>query len=166
VLALPAFLGIARILEGRRPVLANLGSIAFVPGMIALAALVGMELVAWQMAQPGLDRAEMITLWGNTSENAGIVPVIFVALLFSIAWLLAGIGLYIAQLCPRWAAALVGLMQLVGFVSELSGGPKWLAVAAQVGFAIGLISIGIRVLREPDESWEARPLEQLPAPIG
>jgi hypothetical protein len=39
-------------------------------------------------------------------------------------------------------------------------------VAAQVGFAIGLISIGIRVLREPDESWEARPLEQLPAPIG
>ncbi len=60
----------------------------------------------------------------------------------------------------------VGLMQLVGFVSELSGGPKWLAVAAQVGFAIGLISIGIRVLREPDESWEARPLEQLPASIG
>jgi hypothetical protein len=166
VLALPAFLGIAHILEGRRPVLANLGSIAFVPGMIALAALVGMELVAWQMAQPGLDRAEMITLWGNTSENAGIVPVIFVALLFSIAWLLAGIGLYIAQLCPRWVAALVGLMQLVGFVSELSGGTKWLAVAAQVGFAIGLISIGIRVLREPDESWEARPLEQLPAPIG
>ena len=68
VLALPAFLGIAHILEGRRPVLANLGSIAFV--------------------------------------------------------LLAGIGLYIAQLCPRWAAALVALMQLVGFVSELTGGPK------------------------------------------
>jgi hypothetical protein len=166
VLALPAFLGIAHILEGRRPVLANLGSIAFVPGMIALAALVGMELVAWQMAHPGLDRAAMITLWGNTSENAGIVPVIFVALLFSIAWLLAGIGLYIAQLCPRWAAALVGLMQLVGFASELSGGPKWLAVAAQVGFAIGLISIGIRVLRQPDKAWEARPLEQVPASIG
>lgn len=49
ILALPAFLGLAHIVEDRSPVLANLGSIAFVPEMIALAALVGMELVAWQM---------------------------------------------------------------------------------------------------------------------
>ena len=166
VLTLPAFLGIAHIVEARRPALANLGSLAFVPGMVALAALVGMELVAWQMAQPGRDREEMITLWENTSKNTGIVPMIFVALLFSLAWLLAGIGLYIARLGPQWAAALIGLMQLVGFVSELSGGPKLVAVAAQVGFAIGLIPFGIRALRQSDESWEARSLEQLPTPIG
>jgi hypothetical protein len=107
VLALPAFLGIRHLIESRRPVLASLGSIAFVPGVIALAALVGMELVAWQMAQPGVDRAQMITLWKNTSQSAGIVPIIFVALLFSLAWLLAGIGLYVTRLCPRWAAALI-----------------------------------------------------------
>jgi hypothetical protein len=148
VLALPAFLGIRHIVEVRRPTLASLASIAFVPGMIALAALVGMELVAWQMAQPGFDREQMIILWANISKNAGIVPMIFVALLFPIAWLLAGIGLYLTQLCPRWAAALVGLAQLVGFVSELAGGPKWLAVAAQIAFGIGLIPIGIRVLRQ------------------
>jgi len=136
VLALPAFLGIRHIVEVRRPTLASLASIAFVPGMIALAALVGMELVAWQMAQPGFDREQMIILWANISKNAGIVPMIFVALLFPIAWLLAGIGLYLTQLCPRWAAALVGLAQLVGFVSELAGGPKWLAVAAQIAFGI------------------------------
>jgi hypothetical protein len=57
-------------------------------------------------------------------------------------------------------------MQLVGFVSELSGGPKWVAVAAQVGFAIGLIPIGVRVLRQSDESWEARSSEPLPTPVG
>jgi hypothetical protein len=165
MLALPAFLGIRHLVDSRRPVLASLGSIAFVPGVIALAALVGMELVAWQMAQPGVDRAQMITLWKNTSQSAGIVPMIFVALLFSLAWLLAGIGLYITQLCPRWAAALIALMQLVGFVSELSGGPKWVAVAAQVGFAIGLIPIGVRVLRLSDESWEARSLEQAATPV-
>ena len=136
VLALPAFLGIRHIVEVRRPTLASLASIAFVPGMIALAALVGMELVAWQMAQPGFDREQMIILWANISKNADIVPMIFVALLFPIAWLLAGIGLYLTQLCPRWAAALVGLAQLVGFLSELAGGPKWLTVAAQIAFGI------------------------------
>lgn len=95
---------------------------------------------------------QMIMLWKNTAGNLGIVPIFLVALLFSVAWLLVGIGLYIARLCPRWAAALVGLMQLVWFVSELSGGPKWVAVAAQVGFAIGLIPIGTRILRRSDPS--------------
>jgi uncharacterized membrane protein YhaH (DUF805 family) len=166
VLALPAFLGIRHLVESRRPALGSLASIAFVPGLIALAALVGMELVAWQMAQPGVDRAQMITLWKNTSQSAGIVPIIFVALLFSLAWLLAGIGLYVSRLCPRWAAALIALMQLVGFVSELSGGPKWVAVAAQVGFAIGLIPIGVRMLRQSDESWEAHSAAPLPTPVG
>jgi hypothetical protein len=57
-------------------------------------------------------------------------------------------------------------MQLAGFVSELFGGPQWIAVAAQVGFAIGLAPIGIRVLRQSDESWQTRSLEQVSAPIG
>lgn len=155
VLALPAFIGVVHLVERKRPLLGNLGLIAFVPGSVALAALVGMELVAWQMAQPDADRAAMVALWESVAENAGIVPLILVALLFPIAWLLVGIGLFVARSVPRWSAALVGLAQLVGFVSELSSGPKWLAVAAQVTFAIGLIPIGIRVLGQSDASWEA-----------
>jgi hypothetical protein len=155
ILFLPAFAGVVHGLEQKRPLLGNLGLVAFVPGMVALAALVGMELVAWQMAQPDRERAEMVSLFEGTSENAGIVPVILVALLFPIAWLLVGIGLYVARLVPTWSAALVGLSQLVGFISELSGGPKWLAVAAQIAFAIGLIPIGLRVLRLSDASWRA-----------
>jgi hypothetical protein len=166
VLALPAFLGLRHIVQGRRPTLVNLGSIAVVPGTIALAALVGMELVAWQMAQPGLDGTQMITLWENTSQNPGIAPMILVAMLFPVAWLLAGIGLYSARLCPRWTAALVAVTQLVGFVSELAGGPKWVAVAAQIGFAIGLIPIGLRVLRQSGALWEAQSSEQLPTRVA
>jgi len=158
VLFLPAFVGVVHLLEQKRPRLGNFSLVAFVPGLVALAAVVGMELVVWQMAQPDRDRAEMISLFESTSENAGVVPVILVALLFPIAWLLVGIGLYAARLAPRWSAALVGLAQLVGFIGELSGGPKWLAVAAQVAFAIGLIPIGFRVLRLPDASWKASPI--------
>jgi len=155
VLALPALVGVARLLEAGRPRLGTACLVAIVPGVVALAAVVGMELVVWQMAQPTRQRTEMIALWENTAENAGIAPLILAALLFPIAWLLVGVGLYVARVVPRWSAALVGLSQLVGFAGELSGGPKWLAVAAQIAFAIGLIPIGIRVLRKPDAPWEA-----------
>ena len=158
MLALPAFVGLAHLVRQGRPALANLGQVLLVPGTIALAALVGMELVAWQMAQSGVDRAEMVLLWENTAENAGIAPLVLAAVLFPVAWLLLGLALFLARLAPTWIAALVGLAQLVGFVGELSGGPKWLAVAAQVAFAIGLIPLGIRVLKQQDADWAASEL--------
>ncbi|MGH3066768.1 MAG: hypothetical protein ACRDOF_10785 [Gaiellaceae bacterium] len=149
VLALPAFVGVLHLLEAHRPRLASVGLVAIAPGAFTLTALVGMELVAWQMAQPARDRTEMIALWENTAENTGIAPLILGALLFPIAWLLVGVGLYVTRAVPRWSAALIALAQPIGFLGELSGGPKWLAVAAQISFAVGLIPIGIRVLRKP-----------------
>jgi len=158
MLALPAFAGLAHLVRQGRPALANLGQVLLVSGTIALAALVGMELVAWQMAQSGFNRAEMILLWEKTAENAGIAPLVLAAVLFPVAWLLLGLALFLARLAPTWIAALVGFAQLVGFASELSGGPKWLAVAAQIAFAIGLIPLGIRAVRQRDAVWAASEL--------
>ena len=155
-LVVPAFIGLAHILEATRPTLSHLGLIAFVPGLVVLAALAGMELVLWQIAQPAADRAEMIALAERLDESAGIAALFVLVLLYPVAWLLVGTGLYLARLVPRWTAVLIALSQPVGFVGELSGAPKWLAVAAQVAFAVGLIPIGIRVLRQSDEAWEQR----------
>ena len=155
MLLLPAFAGLAHIIEATRPTLSHLSLIAFVPGLVVLAALVGMELVLWQMAQPVADRAEMIALADRLDESARIAALFVLVLLYPVAWLLVGAGLYLARLVPRWTAVLIALSQPVGFVGELSGGPKWLAVIAQVAFAVGLIPIGIRVLRQSaDEAWE------------
>ncbi len=156
-LLVPAFMGLAHILEATRPTLGHLGLIAFVPGLVALAALVGMELVLWQMAQQVADRAEMIALAERLDESAGIAALFVLVLLYPVAWLLVGTGLYLARSVPRWTAILIALSQPVGFVGELSGGPKWLAVAAQVAFAAGLIPIGVRILRQSDEAWEQPP---------
>lgn len=158
VLTVPAFLGLARILERYRPVIANVSRLLFVPGLVALTSVVGMELVLWQMAQPGRDEMEMVALLESLNESAGIAPLFGFVLLFPAAWLLAGIGLYVARATPVWGAALIALSQPVGFVSELSGGPKWLAVAAQVAFAIGLVPLGVRVLRQSDDAWEPPPV--------
>jgi hypothetical protein len=152
---LPAIFGAALIVRSTRPALSAAGLTLAVPGAIALAALVGMELVAWQLAQSGIGRTEMIALWENTAENEAIAPLVLVALLLPVAWLLVGVGLYRGGVISRWSAALIALAQLVGFVGELAGAPKWLAVGAQLAFAIGLVPVGIRVLRSADTGLAA-----------
>ncbi len=96
---------------------------------------------------------------GRMAARAGLVVggigLLFVlVLLFPVAWLLVGTGLYLARSVPRWTAVLIALSQPVGFVGELSGAPKPVAVATQIAFAVGLIPIGVRVLRQSDEAWE------------
>lgn len=163
-LAVPAFLGLAHVLRRSRPGLANVSLVIFVPGLVALAAIAGIELVLWQMAQPEADRAAMVALAERLNESAGIVPLFGFVLLFPLAWLLAGIGLYASRAVPVWAAVAIAVSQPVGFVGELAGGPKALAVAAQVVFAIGLVPIGIRVLRQSDEEWQQSPAAPIATP--
>lgn len=153
-LAVPAFFGLVHLVGRGRAALGHLTLVAFVPGLVAIAAIAGMELVLWQMAQPSANRDEMVALAERLNDSAGIVAVFPVALLFALAWLLVGIGLYRARTVPAWAAMLIGLAQPVGFVGELAGGPKVLAVSAQIVFALGLIPVGIRVLRQSDGDWE------------
>jgi len=59
---------------------------------------------------------------------------------------------------PAWAAVLIALSQPIGFVGELAGGPKALAVSAQIAFALGLIPVGIRLLGQSDVEWESEAL--------
>ena len=101
----------------------------------------------------------MIALWENTAENEAIFPLVIVALLLPVGWLLVGVGLYRGRAVSRWSAVLIGLAQLVGFASELAGATKWIAVAAQVAFAVGLIPIGLRVLQAA-ESGSTGPTAQ------
>jgi hypothetical protein len=163
VLVVPAYVGVVRLVRPKRPRVGSLGLVLFVPGLVALTALVGMEVVLWQMAQPEAAREEMVALVERLNESAALMLLYAAALLFPLAWLLIGIGLYLARTAPVWAAVLVASAQPVGFVAELSGAPKWIAVAAQAAFAIGLIPIGLRVLRSSDRDAE-EPLRTRPAP--
>lgn len=161
-LVVPAFFGLVHLL-GSRAALGHLSLVAFIPGLVAIAAIAGMELVLWQMAQPNANHDEMVALAERLNESAGIDALFPVALLFPLAWVLLGIGLYRAPTVPAWAAVLVALSQPIGFVGELAGGPKALAVSAQIVFALGVIPVGIRVLRQSDREWEPDRLSE-PAP--
>ena len=156
MLLVPAFLGLVHLLRESSPALGNTGLVFFVPGVIGVAAVVGAEFVLWKMAQAA-NREEMVALAKSVNESAGFFVVLLFALLFPIAWLLVGIGLYRSRAVATWSAALIALAQPVGFAAELAGGPKAIAVAAQIAFAIGLIPVGIRVLRQSDSEWEPEP---------
>lgn len=81
VLTLPAFVGLAHLVRASRPLLGSLSLLAFAPGLVVLASVAGMELVLWQMAQPGRDWAEMVSLLDGLTESAGIAPLFAVLLL-------------------------------------------------------------------------------------
>lgn len=152
-LAVPAFLGLARIARRHRPVLAHIGLLLFVPGLVALAAVAGTEFVLWQMAQPEAQRAEMVALAERVWEGEGLAPIFGVLLFFPMAWFVIGIALYVSRAVPTWAAALIAVSQPLGFGIEFAGGPKGPAVAAQVLFVVGLVPVGLRVLRQRDDEW-------------
>jgi hypothetical protein len=163
-LALPAFAALLQLLRPHRPRLATAALAAFVPGVVALAAVVGMEFVLWQMAQPARDQAEMVALMTAVNESGGNVALVLVAILFPIAWLLAGIGLYVARALPRWSAALIGIALPVAFAVELGGMPKLATIGANVAYAIGLAAAGVVVLRRSDAEWEGAAAPPVAAP--
>jgi hypothetical protein len=165
-LAVPAFAGLLHLLRPHGARLAAVALLAFVPGLVALTAVVGMELVLWQMAQPGRDQAEMAALAGAVNESGGIIALVLVALLFPLAWLVAAIGLYLARAVPRWSAALLGIALPIAFVVELGGAPKLATVGASVAYGLGLVAVGLTVLRRPDSEWERSAPPRAPVPAA
>ena len=117
-------MGVVNLARRSRPQLAHVALIVFFPGLIALTAIVGMELVLWQMAQPEANRAEMISLLERLNGSAGIEPLFAVALLFPFAWLLGGLGLHLSRAAPLWAAAAIGLSQPIGFIGGAGRGTE------------------------------------------
>jgi len=153
ILLAPAFLGLVHLLRQGSAALGNASLVAFVPGVIGVAALVGAELVLWKMAQAA-NSEEMVALVESVNESPGFFVVLLFALLFPIAWLLVGIALYRAHAVATWSAVLIAVAQPVGFAAELAGAPKAVAVVAQIAFAAGLVPVGFRVFRLSDSEWE------------
>jgi len=161
-LAVPAFLGLVHLLYPARPALADVSFVVFVAGLIGITAFIAMEFDTWQAAVPQADATEMIAFLQRVYTSSGILAISVGALLFPLAWLLAGIGLYRANTLPRWQASLIAAGLLVSFGAELAGAPKAVYIAADVAFVLGLAPLGVRVLGQSGRKWAAHP----PAPAA
>lgn len=151
VLAVPAALGLMHMLRERQVAFGHMGGAMLVAGLMAVAGIIGMNMVLWQMAEGS--RAEMVALLERMTDATAIVVPFFVLSLFTGAGLmLLGLGLYRAGVVHNWMAACVGLAGVLFLVESLAFSSMAGVIGAALLFA-GLGSIGRTVWSESDEAW-------------
>jgi hypothetical protein len=155
-LTVPVVLGLMHMLREREVAFGHAGGGLAMLGLLALAGLVGMELVMWQMVAGGSTR-EAVALLERLNETAGIViPFVLVSFGFALGMACLAIGLYRARAVQSWMAISVAagaILLGVAFGAALN----WLAIVAAAFLVVGLGAIGRMVLRETDEAWEHTP---------
>jgi hypothetical protein len=160
---LPALFGLLQQVRRRGVVYSHVAAVLMVYGLVANAALWGVNLMFWEMAKPGMDLTAMAALLdGLQHEPVGAV-LLLGHFTFAIGMILLGIGLWRAHVAPRWGALLVTLFPavdiLVGF-TPLDGVAGDLASSA-CG-VIGFAALGFRLLATADANWDQAPAEPRP----
>jgi hypothetical protein len=156
-LAIPAVLGLMHMLREREAAYGHVGGGLALLGVLAVAGIVAIEMVVWQMGAASADRAEMVALFERVSDSAGIViPLFLMSVALGLGLVVLALGLYRARAVQWWMAVFVAvggvLITVAGFVAS--------PVVAIVGGAfllVGLGSIGRIVLSESDDDWEHTP---------
>src|SRR5947208_16672965 len=103
-LAVPAALGLMHMLREREVAWGHMGGGLALIGLMAIAGLIGMDMVTWQMGAGA--HGEMASLLHRVDHTTGIVIPFFVGgLLFGTGYLTLGMGLYRARATASWYAA-------------------------------------------------------------
>jgi len=156
MLLVPAIIGLMRMSAERSPRLTNVGGALSLLGALVAVGDSTSQLVIWQMAARGADRAQMAGLLHRFDNVTGA------ALVFSIGGLsvvvgmvLLSVALYRSRAVPAWAAAgLVAgmLLNIVGF----SAGSIGILIVSSVVLLAALGWIGLRVLAGDSDEAEVR----------
>lgn len=146
VLLVPAVLGVAQVLHGRRPFLALVGAALVLVGVLSLAVLHGVQLVQHQMAQATADREQMAALLQTLEGGIG-AKVIFVGLFLGLflGWVILSAGLLLTRSVPRT----IPLSVLASLVLNFTG----LERISRLLFLIGLAWLGALVLVTQEGGW-------------
>jgi hypothetical protein len=157
VLAVPATLGLMHMLRERHAAAGHVGGGLALIGLLAFTGVTAIHLVVWQMARPGLDRVQMVSLLRDVDNATGIfIPFYLCTFAFALGYLVLAYGLAAARaISPVMAGCIaIGAVLLsVGYATAV----MWLFILAAALLLIGLGSTGLAVLRETDAEWEHTP---------
>lgn len=145
-LLIPAVLGIAHLIKGRRPTLAFVGAALVIVGILCLAVVEGVQFVQHQMINPAADREQMVALLQRLEAGIGVKVVFLVMTLgLLLGWVTLSVGLLGTRLVPKAVPASV----LASLVLNFAG----LEILSRVVLLIGLAWLGVVVLKMRDEAW-------------
>jgi Domain of unknown function (DUF4386) len=159
-LLIPGVLGIIRLMRGRGVTFGQFAAGLVLIGVIATVAFYSFSVVEIEMAEQG-NREAMVAL-SDAGEDAASGWVIFGLFLIGVGvgTILMAIAAWRHRVIPPWAAALLVLSPIVGFLGES-------VVVGALGFAllaVGLAAIGLRILSISDDAWGRwEPLEEVAA---
>lgn len=157
VLAIPAVLGLMHMLREREVAYGHVGGGLALLGVVAVAGIVAIEMVVWQMSAAGADRTEMVALLERVTDSAGIViPLFLMSVALGLGLAVLALGLYRARAVQGWMAAFVAVGGMLVTVAGFVASPP-VAIAGGAFLLVGLGSIGRIVLSESDDEWEHTP---------
>lgn len=149
---LAAVLGIAHLIGQRAPVLASLGAVLSVLGVLGHSVWGGVMLVATVMAGDTDNR----TLYAELLESVETSPVMIVSAFGGLGMVLGTVvlaaGLWRSQVAPRWVPGLLWLFIVVEFAGQ--------AVSEHASYVAGLCllvafaALAQRVWQSPRDSWD------------
>lgn len=155
-LVIGATLGFMHMLRERGVSFGHVGGALALIGLVATAAQVGAQTLAWPMVKDGVQAAEVAAWEAATSETATVIALFVMPFAAVAGFAILAVGLYEARAVDWWMAAMLALgalgITLAGPVASLTVG----IVGAGL-FLIGSGVIGLMVLRESDADWEHTP---------
>lgn len=155
LLSVPPVLGLMHMLREREVALGHVGGGLALVGLMSTAALVGMDVAAWQAA--GSAVTDTATIVHRVDHMDGIATAMFIgSLLFGAGCLALGMGLYRAHAAPSWSAACL-MVGGIAFAVALIASSLGVAIVGVAAVVIGQGTIGMTVWRESDEAWERTP---------
>lgn len=159
---LAAVLGIGHLLRHGAPLLSNLGTSLAVLGVLGHSVFAGAMLMTVTMAADQGNR-ELYAGLVRDFESSPMIAFAAVGLLGTVlGLLLLSIGIWRAQITPRWVPASLGLFLVVEFVgSALS---DYAAYASLVCLAIAFSALARAVAQSPRSAWEVAAPVSTPTP--
>ena len=149
MLFVPALLGLMQMARDGAAGLGNVGGSLALLGALIAGGDAASQLVVWQMAAPGADRAQMVALLHRSDSVLGSSLVYSIGgLAFLVGLLLLSVGLRRARAVPTWVA--IGLpvgafLNIAGFSAASAG----ILIVSSVILLVAMGWVGWRVLAVP-----------------
>jgi hypothetical protein len=156
ILFVPAVLGLMHMVRERRAAYGAVGGGLTVLGTLASLVGCGVGFAIWQMADDGVQAADVSALHGLMNATGAVIPVYVLGLVMAIGAAILGAGLYLARVVDWWMALFFAGGIVCINVAFLAGTVALLIVGAALTL-VGLGSMGLMVLRESDADWEHTP---------
>ncbi|MFL5842403.1 MAG: hypothetical protein ACJ77Z_18300 [Thermoleophilaceae bacterium] len=155
VSSVPAVLGLMHMLREREVEWGHAGGTLALFGLMAMTALIGMDLATWQAA--GSAVTDTATIVHRVDHMDGLATVLFVcSLMFGAGYLALGMGLYRAHAIAAWSAICL-MVGAIAFDVALIASSAGVAIVGIAAILVGQGMLGLTVWRESDEAWERTP---------